>query len=46
MPIAACRSQLGAENPTGMCATLVRASEKAQQEWDLEHRFHKFETSF
>ncbi|HEX4067230.1 MAG TPA: adenosine deaminase [Acidobacteriaceae bacterium] len=45
-PVAACRAQLGAEKPTGMCATLVHASEKARQEWDLERRFHEFETSF
>jgi adenosine deaminase len=45
-PVAACRTQLAAEKPTGMCATLVRSSEKAQQEWELEHRIHEFETSF
>ncbi|MGB6133673.1 MAG: adenosine deaminase [Acidobacteriaceae bacterium] len=45
-PVAACRSQLGNADPQGMCATLVHSSEKAQQEWDLERRFHEFETSF
>ena len=45
-PVAACRGQLGAEAPAGLCATLVHSSEKAQQEWDLERRFHAFETSF
>jgi adenosine deaminase len=43
-PIAACRGQLGAEKPTGACATLVTASEKASQEWELERRFHAFES--
>jgi adenosine deaminase len=45
-PIAACRTQLGRDTPTGACATLVRSSEKAQQEWELEHRFHTFEANF
>jgi adenosine deaminase len=45
-PVPACRGQLGAEKPVGLCATLVHASEKASQEWDLERRFHTFETSF
>ncbi len=41
-----CRGQLGADKPTGACAELVGGSEKAQQEWELEHRFHLFEASF
>ena len=45
-PVAACRGQMGTERPSGACATLVRGSEKAQQEWELERRFHVFETSF
>jgi adenosine deaminase len=45
-PVAACRGQLGAEAPAFACATLVRASEKAQQEWELERRFHAFEATF
>ncbi|HTV14098.1 MAG TPA: hypothetical protein VME68_05250 [Acidobacteriaceae bacterium] len=45
-PVAACRGQLGNETPTALCATLVHSSEKARQEWDLERRFHAFETSF
>ena len=44
--VAACRGQLGAAQPTGPCAALVRSSEKAQQEWDLERRFNQFEASF
>ena len=45
-PVTACRGQLGAAEPEGACATLVRGSEKAQQEWELERRFHLFEASF
>jgi adenosine deaminase len=45
-PVAACRSQLGRDTPSGACANLVRSSEKAQQEWELEHRFHTFEANF
>ncbi len=42
----ACRAQLGSDEPSGACATLVHASQKAQQEWELERRFHTFESSF
>jgi adenosine deaminase len=45
-PAAVCRAQLGAEQPSGACATLVHGSEKARQEWELERRFHEFEASF
>ena len=45
-PVPECRSQLGHDTPTGACATLVHASEKAQQQWELEHRFHTFEAQF
>jgi len=45
-PVVSCRGQLGGETPTGACANLVHSSEKAQQEWELEHRFHVFEASF
>jgi adenosine deaminase len=45
-PVAVCREQLGTESPRGPCATLVHGSEKAQQEWELERRFHAFESSF
>jgi adenosine deaminase len=44
-----CRSQLAVEKlekPAGMCAELVNDSEKAQQQWELERRFHAFEASF
>ena len=45
-PVEACASQLGEETPVGPCAELVSQSEKAQQQWELEHRFHIFEASF
>ena len=45
-PVAQCRGQLGKDTPTGACATLVHSSEKAQQQWELEHRFHIFEAQF
>jgi adenosine deaminase len=45
-PVAACREQLGAEKPAGACATLVSASEKGSQEWELERRFHAFESKY
>jgi adenosine deaminase len=45
-PVGQCRGQLGADTPTGRCATLVHSSEKAQQQWELERRFHIFEAQF
>jgi adenosine deaminase len=46
VPIAGCLGQLGTSVPSGKCAGLVHSSEKAQQEWELEHRFSEFESSF
>jgi adenosine deaminase len=45
-PVAACRAQLGAVSPSGVCAALIRSSPKAAQEWELERRFRVFEASF
>lgn len=45
-PVAACRGQLGEAEPHGACATLLQTSQKAQQEWELERRFHAFESTF
>lgn len=45
-PVAACRGQLGDKEPHGACAKLLHSSAKAQQEWELEHRFRVFESSF
>jgi len=45
-PVAACAGQLGNETPTGACARFIAGSQKAQQQWELERRFHVFEASF
>jgi adenosine deaminase len=45
-PVAACAGQPGQGTPAGECADLVSGSEKAQQQWELERRFHIFEASF
>jgi len=45
-PIASCAGQLGRETPTGACAQFIAASQRAQQQWELERRFHLFEASF
>ena len=43
---AACAGQkLGAESPTGACATFLKANEKAAQQWELERRFNAFEST-
>jgi len=44
--IPACASQpLGAANPTPKCVSFLRASEKAAEQWQLEHRYDEFESS-
>ena len=45
-PVAVCAGQLGRETPTGACARFIAGSQKAQEEWELERRFHLFEASF
>jgi adenosine deaminase len=45
-PVAVCAGQLGWEKPTGACARFITGSQKAQQQWELERRFHVFEASF
>jgi adenosine deaminase len=42
---AACRTQLGSEKASGACASLLEASEKARQQFELERRFQVFENS-
>jgi len=43
---AACAGQApGAASPTAACAALLKSSEKATQQWELEHRFTAFEAS-
>jgi adenosine deaminase len=44
--VSACAGQpLGAANPTPKCLTLLQSSEKAAEQWQLEHRFDQFESS-
>ncbi len=42
----ACRVQPAAGTANGACADALKTSEKARQQWELEHRFHAFEASF
>jgi adenosine deaminase len=44
---AACASDApGAVKPSAGCAAFLNASEKAQQQWELERRFREFEAGF
>ncbi len=44
---AACsRESFGTEKPTAGCAAFLKSSERAQQQWELEHRFRAFESTF
>ena len=36
----------GAAKPSATCAAFLKSSEKAQQQWGLERRFHAFEAGF
>ena len=36
----------GSESPSAGCATFLKSSEKAQQQWELERRFRVFEAKF
>ena len=41
-----CASQtLGAEKPTAKCNAFLRSSEKAAEQWQLEHRYEVFEST-
>jgi adenosine deaminase len=45
-PAGACALEsLGGDNPSSVCAAFLKGSEKAQQQWELERRFHDFEAS-
>jgi len=35
---------LGAEKPSSGCTAFLKSSERAQQQWELERRFHVFES--
>ncbi|MGH9774105.1 MAG: adenosine deaminase family protein [Candidatus Acidiferrales bacterium] len=43
--VACSGDSLGAEKPSATCSTFLSSSEKAQQQWELERRFHAFESS-
>jgi adenosine deaminase len=44
--VASCaKDQLCAEKPSPSCATFLKSSEKATQQWDLEARFRQFEST-
>jgi adenosine deaminase len=44
--VAACSGgMLGTEKPAASCAKFLESSEKAQQQWELERRFHLFEAN-
>jgi adenosine deaminase len=43
---AACASQpLGADKPTAKCVAFLKSSEKAAEQWQLEHRYEVFEST-
>jgi adenosine deaminase len=45
-PIGACAHDLlGTDKPSRTCAAFLQSSHKAQQQWELEHRFHEFESA-
>jgi hypothetical protein len=42
----ACAAQsLGSEKPTSKCLDFLRSSERAAEQWQLEHRYQQFESS-
>jgi adenosine deaminase len=44
--VPACAGQpLGAANPTPKCLSFLQSSEKAAEQWQLEHRYELFESS-
>jgi hypothetical protein len=45
-PARACAGQIGRETPTGACAALIAASEKAREQWRHEHLLAKFEAEY
>ena len=46
VPVAACaQEKLGSTTPSRRCASFLKSSERAQQQWELEHRFTEFESA-
>jgi len=47
VPASACKGQIpGGPNPSASCRAFLNTSEKAEAQWELEHRFHQFEARF
>ncbi len=45
-PVGPCAHEaLGAAKPSAGCESFLKSSEKAQQQWELEHRVHDWESS-
>jgi len=45
VPVAACaHDKFGADKPSASCAAFLKSSERARQQWELERRFHQFES--
>jgi adenosine deaminase len=45
-PVPACAGQpLGSANPTPKCLSFLQSSERAAEQWQLEHRYDLFESS-
>ena len=40
-----CRLSLAEDNPSAPCRDFLKSSQKAAQQWELENRFHDFESS-
>ena len=43
--VACAKDPLGAEKPSQSCADFLNANAKAKQQWELERRFHEFESA-
>jgi adenosine deaminase len=44
--VSACsHDQLGAEKPSSACVNFLKSNQKAGQQWELEKRFHAFESA-
>ena len=39
------KDSLGSDKPSSACSSFLRSSEKASQQWELERRFHQFESA-
>jgi adenosine deaminase len=46
VPVACAQEKPGNESPTAPCEEFLKSSEKARQQWELEHRFELFESQY